>query len=40
MRRAFSETAEVPSSPGSYDERTGAALWEEAGKAAGLASPS
>lgn len=39
MRRAFSETAEVPSSPGSYDERTGAALWEEAGKAAGLAVP-
>lgn len=37
MRRAFSTTAEVPSSPGSYDERTGAALWEEAGKAAGLA---
>ena len=39
MRRAFSETAEVPSSPGSYDERLGAALWEEAGKAAGLAGP-
>ena len=39
MRRAFSETAEVPSSPGSYDERVGAALWEEAGKAAGLAGP-
>jgi NAD(P)-dependent dehydrogenase (short-subunit alcohol dehydrogenase family) len=37
MRRLFSTTAEVPSSPGSYDERTGAALWEEAGKAAGLA---
>ena len=39
MRRLFSETAEVPSSPGSYDERLGAALWEEAGKAAGLAGP-
>ena len=39
MRRLFSETAEVPSSPGSYDERVGAALWEEAGKAAGLAGP-
>ena len=37
MRRLFRTTAEVPSSPGSYDERTGAALWEEAGKAAGLA---
>jgi WW domain-containing oxidoreductase len=37
MRRLFRTTAEVPSSPGSYDERTGAALWEEAGEAAGLA---
>ena len=36
IARNFFGSFEVPSSPGSYDERTGAALWEAAGKAAGI----
>jgi hypothetical protein len=34
--RAAAVTFEVPSSPASYDATTAGALWDEAGKAAGL----
>ena len=37
--RAAGRTAEVPSSPASYDEKVASELWEEAGKAAQAAKP-